>query len=123
MYSLLMMCYQASIGGDQTGFVGNPIIEPGNQAIRLFDPCASPTGQGCTLFEDPMNLKLIADRWYPSAIRVFDGSLLIAGGMHVEAIFYNVDPENSFEFFPRKEETVRPSAFLERSLPANLFPR
>ena len=43
--------------------------------------------------------------------------------MHVEAEFYNVDPENSFEFFPRKEDTVRPSAFLERSLPANLFPR
>ena len=43
--------------------------------------------------------------------------------MHVEAVFYNTDPENSFEFFPRKEDTVRPSAFLERSLPANLFPR
>ena len=43
--------------------------------------------------------------------------------MHVEAVFYNVDPENSFEFFPPKEDTVRPSAFLERSLPANLFPR
>ena len=43
--------------------------------------------------------------------------------MHVEAEFYNVDPENSFEFFPRKENTVRPSAFLERALPANLFPR
>lgn len=41
----------------------------------------------------------------------------------MEATFYNVDPENSFEFFPRKEETVRPSAFLERSLPTNMFPR
>ena len=43
--------------------------------------------------------------------------------MHVEAVFYNVDPANSIEFFPRKEETARPSPFLERSLPANLFPR
>ena len=91
-------------------------------AIRLFEPCASPVGEGCTVFEDP-NLILQAKRWYPSAIRIFDGSLLIVGGMHVEAIFYNTDPENSFEFFPRKEDTVRPSAFLERSLPANLFPR
>ncbi|KAH9939374.1 glyoxal oxidase precursor [Epithele typhae] len=112
----------ASIGGDQTGFAGNPVIQPGNQAIRLFEPCASPTGEGCTLFESP-ELILIAERWYPSAIRIFDGSLLIAGGMHGEAVFYNIDPENSFEFFPRKEQTVRPSAFLERALPANLFPR
>ncbi|KAI0737814.1 glyoxal oxidase precursor [Daedaleopsis nitida] len=120
--ALLSNGTMASIGGDQTGFPGNPIIKPGNQAIRLLGPCASPTGEGCTLFEDP-NLTLLVERWYPSAIRIFDGSLLIAGGMHVEAVFYNVDPENSFEFFPRKEKTVRPSAFLERALPANLFPR
>ena len=48
---------------------------------------------------------------------------MIVGGTHVNANFYNVDPENSFEFFPRKENTVRPSAFLKRALPANLFPR
>ena len=75
------------------------------------------------LFEDPVNLRLIAYRWYPSSIRIFDGSLLIVGGMHRQAVFYNVDPENSFEFYPRKENTVRPSAFLKRSLPTNMFPR
>ncbi|EJF62425.1 hypothetical protein DICSQDRAFT_201380 [Dichomitus squalens LYAD-421 SS1] len=111
-----------SIGGDQMGFPGNPIIKPGTQAIRLFDPCASLTGEGCTLFEDP-NLILIEKRWYPSTARIFDGSLIIVGGMHEEAAFYNIDPANSFEFFPRKEQTARPSAFLERSLPTNLFPR
>ncbi len=63
-------------------------------------------------------------RYYPSSIRIFDGSLMIIGGAHVNADFYNDDtPENSFEFFPRKEDAVRPSAFLERSQPANLFPR
>ena len=70
-----------------------------------------------------MNLHMLAKRWYPSSIRIFDGSLMIIGGTHVNAAFYNIDPENSFEFFPRKEDTVRPSAFLERSLPSNLFPR
>ena len=95
----------------------------GLQAIRLFHPCNDPAGVGCTLFEDPTTLKLLAKRWYTTAIRIFDGSLLVAGGMHVQAVFYNVDPENSFEFFPRKEDAVRPSAFLEKSLPANLFPR
>ena len=67
-------------------------------------------------------MTLIAPRWYTSSIRIFDGSLLIAGGSSVLSKFYNVQPENSFEFFPRKEQTVRPSAFLERALPANLFP-
>ena len=103
--------------------MGNPAIQPGNQAIRIFEPCASPTGEGCTVFEDPATLHLLAKRWYPTAIRIFDGSLLIVGGTHVNAAFYNVDPENSYEFFPPKEDTVRPSAFLERSLPSNLFPR
>ena len=55
-------------------------------------------------------------------MRIFDGSLLIIGGSHEETPFYNVDPALSFEFFPRKEDAVRPSAFLERTLPANLFP-
>nr|VWO96342.1 Nitrogen assimilation transcription factor nit-4 [Ganoderma boninense] len=121
--ALLSNGTMASVGGDPRGFVGNPAIQPGNQAIRIFEPCASPTGEGCTLFEDPATLHLLADRWYPSSIRIFDGSLLIVGGTHVNNNFYNVNPENSFEFFPPKESTVRPSAFLERSLPANLFPR
>ena len=75
------------------------------------------------MFEDPATLHLQERRWYPSSIRIFDGSLMIVGGTHVNANFYNVDPENSFEFFPRKEDTVRPSAFLQRSLPSNMFPR
>ncbi|CAK5262141.1 unnamed protein product, partial [Mycena citricolor] len=49
---------------------------------------------------------------------------MIVGGIHEETPFYNTDPVNSFEFFPSKDGGVpRPSAFLERSLPANLFPR
>ncbi|KAI0316192.1 glyoxal oxidase N-terminus-domain-containing protein [Amylostereum chailletii] len=113
-----------SIGGDPRGFVGNPSIEPGPNAIRIFEPCASPDGDGCLLFEDPLTLTLAAPRWYPSSVRIFDGSLMIIGGSHVNANFYNVDPENSFEFFPPKDNgVVRPSAFLERSLPANMFPR
>lgn len=73
------------------------------------------------MFEDP-NLTLIAKRWYTSSVRIFDGSLMIIGGSSIQSNFYNTAPENSFEFFPRKEQTVRPSAFLERALPANLFP-
>ncbi len=114
---------KVSIGGDPNGFPGNPGIQPGQQAIRLFEPCASPTGEGCTVFEDPVNLHLLEKRWYPSSARIFDGSLLIVGGMHEDAAFYNIDPALSFEFFPPKESAPRPSEFLKRSLPANLFPR
>ncbi|KAI0832917.1 glyoxal oxidase N-terminus-domain-containing protein [Trametes gibbosa] len=121
--ALLSNGTMVSVGGDPNGFVGNPTIRPGNQAIRIFEPCASPTGEGCTLFEDPDNLHLLEKRWYPSTIRIFDGSLLIVGGMHEDTPFYNTDPALSFEFFPPKESTPRPSAFLERSLPSNLFPR
>ncbi|KAI0684372.1 glyoxal oxidase precursor [Earliella scabrosa] len=121
--ALLSNGTMVSVGGDPRGFPGNPAIHPGNTGLRIFEPCASPTGEGCTLFEDPANIHLLARRWYPTAIRIFDGSLMIIGGTHVNAAFYNIDPENSFEFFPRKEDAVRPSAFLERSLPANLFPR
>ena len=75
------------------------------------------------MFEDPATLHLQERRWYPSSIRIFDGSLLIVGGMHEDTPFFNTDPALSFEFFPPKEDKPRPSAFLQRSLPANLFPR
>ncbi|PIL37702.1 hypothetical protein GSI_01396 [Ganoderma sinense ZZ0214-1] len=121
--ALLSNGTMVSVGGDPNGFVGNPGIQPGQQAIRIFEPCASPTGEGCTVFEDPVNLHLLEKRWYPSSARIFDGSLLIVGGMHEDAAFYNIDPALSFEFFPPKDSAPRPSEFLKRSLPANLFPR
>ncbi|KAJ6615474.1 glyoxal oxidase precursor [Mycena sp. CBHHK59/15] len=79
---------------------------------------------GMHLFDSPDLVHLAETRWYPSSLRIFDGSLMIVGGIHEATPFYNTDPVNSFEFFPSKEGGVpRPSAFLERSLPANLFPR
>ncbi|KAI0650925.1 glyoxal oxidase N-terminus-domain-containing protein [Trametes meyenii] len=121
--ALLSNGSMASVGGDPDGFPGNPGIRPGQQAIRIFEPCASANGDGCTLFEDPVNLHLFEKRWYPSSIRIFDGSLLIVGGMHEDTPFVNTDPALSFEFFPPKDSAPRPSEFLKRSLPANLFPR
>ncbi|KAF7424119.1 hypothetical protein PC9H_009422 [Pleurotus ostreatus] len=109
-----------SIGGDAPG---GGINQAGNQAIRIFEPCASPSGEGCTLFENLETHHLFERRWYASTLRIFDGSLMIVGGTHANTKFYNIDPVNSFEFFPKKEATTRPSAFLERALPANLFPR
>ncbi|KAJ7269900.1 glyoxal oxidase precursor [Mycena rebaudengoi] len=94
------------------------------RGIRIFEPCAHPNGVGCTLFDDPKTLHLAETRWYTTAIRIFDGSLIVVGGTHVLTPFYNNDPVNSFGFFPKKDGGApRPSAFLERSLKVNLFPR
>ncbi|KAI0757977.1 glyoxal oxidase N-terminus-domain-containing protein [Fomes fomentarius] len=96
-----------SVGGGPHGFDGNPgVILTGPAAICIFEPCASPVGDGCTLFDDPQTLTLLENRWYTSSIRIFDGSLMIFGGSHTTAKFYNIDPAHSFEFFLRKEETI-----------------
>lgn len=51
---------------------------------------------------------------------------MVAGGIHTNTPFYNTPnlTESSFEFFPPKDGGVpRHSPFLDRTLPANLFPR
>ncbi|KAJ7609532.1 glyoxal oxidase N-terminus-domain-containing protein [Roridomyces roridus] len=102
--------------------------QDGRMAIRHFGPCTSPdgTGPGCTVFEDPENLHLQVMRWYPTAVRIPDGGLMVIGGSHGLTMF-NVPEgaENTIEFVPtRKGETaLRPSKFLEDTIPANLFPR
>ncbi|KAF8528732.1 glyoxal oxidase precursor [Gautieria morchelliformis] len=111
-----------SVGGNNLPLI--PQAQDGTMGIRIFEPCTSPSGAGCTLFEDPQTVHLAVTRWYTSALRIFDGSLMIIGGMHESTPFYNTDPVNSIEFFPPKDAGVpRASPFLERSLPANLFPR
>ena len=37
----------------------------GLQALRLFTPCTDGT---CDIFEDPANLHLTSNRWYPSSV-------------------------------------------------------
>ncbi|KAF8500736.1 glyoxal oxidase precursor [Gautieria morchelliformis] len=114
--------------GTMVGVGGNipaiPQAVDGRMGIRIFEPCTSPSGAGCTVFDDPETVHLAETRWYTSALRIFDGSLMIIGGMHESTPFYNTDPVNSIEFFPPKDAGVpRASPFLQRSLPANLFPR
>ena len=107
--------------------IENPDDEPdqdGRMSIRLFGPCEDAAGVGCDLFDDPEALHLNTTRWYTSTVRTFDGSIMIIGGTHDETPFFNVDPVNSFEFFPKKDNGgVRDSPFLARTVPANLFPR
>ncbi|KAF8879176.1 glyoxal oxidase precursor [Mucidula mucida] len=122
--ALLSNGTMVSLGGNPTE---NPGLVPdagGLMGLRIFEPCADPAGTDCTIFEDPVNLHLAEKRWYPSSARIFDGSLMIVGGTHINTLFYNFDPANSFEFFPPKDDGVpRPSDFLARTVPTNLFPR
>ncbi|KAJ7683556.1 glyoxal oxidase precursor [Mycena rosella] len=120
--SLLSNGTMVSVGGNF--LAGTSSASDGRMALRIFEPCPSANGAGCTLFDNPDLVHLTETRWYPSSLRIFDGSLMVVGGIHEATLFYNTDPVNSFEFFPSKDGAVpRPSAFLERSLPANLFPR
>ncbi|KAJ3901668.1 glyoxal oxidase precursor [Lentinula edodes] len=125
--ALLSNGTMVSVGGQASELPPGVTVPPdadGRMGIRIFEPCADPAGLNCTLFEDPATLHLAANRWYTSAIRIFDGSLMIIGGTHEETPFYNTDPENSFEFFPPKDNgQTRFSPFLARTVPTNLFPR
>ncbi|KAF8910286.1 glyoxal oxidase precursor [Mucidula mucida] len=113
-----------SLGGNPLENLDTVPDKDGLMALRIFEPCLDPSGASCTLFEDPDNIHLAEKRWYPSSARIFDGSLLIVGGTHTPAAFYNIDPANTFEFFPSKDGGVpRTSDFLERTVPTNLFPR
>ncbi|KAJ7590384.1 glyoxal oxidase precursor [Mycena floridula] len=119
--------------GTMVSVEGNPVenadINPDRDSymgLRIFEPCTDPSGASCTLYEDPKTLHLAAPRWYPSSLRIFDGSLMVVGGIHIPTLFYNTldEAEDTFEFFPPKDDGIpRPSPFLERTLGANLFPR
>ncbi|KAF5355836.1 hypothetical protein D9756_004311 [Leucocoprinus leucothites] len=111
-----------SVGGHRGTVV--PQAGDGLMGVRIWEPCEDPTGESCTLFDDPSVIHLAEDRWYPSSCRIFDGSLFVAGGMHVPTPFYNTDPANTYEFWPPKDGgATRPSAFLARAGPSNMFPR
>ncbi|KAJ7574868.1 glyoxal oxidase N-terminus-domain-containing protein [Mycena floridula] len=64
--------------GTMVSVVENRTIDPdgdGYMGIRIFEPCDDRNGLGYTLFKDPENFNLAAMRWYPSSLRIFDGSL------------------------------------------------
>lgn len=67
---------------------GNPVVESstgaadfgdvnGLQAIRMFNPCDD--GK-CDVLESPNQIRMASARWYNSATRLDDGSVMIIGG-------------------------------------------
>ncbi|KAJ7918213.1 glyoxal oxidase precursor [Mycena leptocephala] len=79
--------------------------------IRLFGPCTSPTGENC-------HIHLAVTRWYPTGLRIPDGSLMIIGGSNIIPSITRVRPRRT-----ASTGTVRPSQFLLDAEPVNMFPR
>jgi len=67
-----------SVGGNPQQTYINDKAQDGLAAIRLFTPC---TNSKCDVYENPSRIRMTSPRWYPSTVRLTDGSLMIAGGM------------------------------------------
>jgi hypothetical protein len=94
----------------------------GRQSLRILEPCLG-SDENCNVL-DMVNASSVI-RWYPTTLRITDGSALIIGGA-TENVFMNNHTINqpSVSFFPS-----RPSSpikfdfpFLNRTINANLFP-
>ncbi|KAJ7467804.1 glyoxal oxidase N-terminus-domain-containing protein [Mycena galericulata] len=103
---------------------GNPIVITGAnglQGLRLFTPCSNGT---CDVYENPNRIRLTSARWYPSSVRIEDGSIIIFGGSVSGGPGQN---NPTYEFFPPKNINgfnglQIPSPFLTTTLNGNQFP-
>ncbi|KAJ7607955.1 glyoxal oxidase N-terminus-domain-containing protein [Roridomyces roridus] len=107
---------------------GNPVVitgASGLQGLRLFTPCSTGT---CDVYENPTRIRLTSARWYPSSVRIQDGSIIIFGGYVNGGFINNAGMNNpSYEFFPPKNINgfnglKIPSQFLKDTLNGNHFP-
>lgn len=86
--------------------------------IRLYTPDGSPGVPGKNDWqENYQEVSLQAGRWYPSAMQMTNGSILVVGGEDGS----NGAPVPSLELLPRSGSTVY-CDFLDRTDPYNLYP-
>lgn len=89
--------------------------------IRLYWPDGSPGVASTHDWQENVNeLKLQLGRWYPSAMTMTNGSILVVGG----EIGSNGPPQPSLEILPTPAggNTYVPLDFLQRTDPNNLYP-
>uniref|UniRef100_A0A0W0F0Z7 Copper radical oxidase n=1 Tax=Moniliophthora roreri TaxID=221103 RepID=A0A0W0F0Z7_MONRR len=97
----------------------------GLQGLRLFNPC---TNGACDLYENPSRIRLTSNRWYPSSVRIEDGSVIIWGGSTSGGFINGAGINNpSYEFYPPKNINgfnglKIPSQFMVDTLNGNHFP-
>lgn len=91
-----------------------------NYGIRLYWPDGSAGVKGVNQWtEDPTNLQLLVPRWYPSAMIMANGSILVVGG----EIGQNADEQPNLELLPRQGGgNLVNLDFLARTHPFNLYP-
>lgn len=91
-----------------------------NYGIRLYWPDGSAGVKGTHQWtEDPNNLQLLVPRWYPSAMIMANGSVLVVGG----EIGQNADEQPNLELLPRSGGgNLVYLDFLQRTHPFNLYP-
>ncbi|EKD12599.1 copper radical oxidase [Drepanopeziza brunnea f. sp. 'multigermtubi' MB_m1] len=90
-----------------------------NYGIRLYWPDGSAGVKGTQQWtEDPNNLQLLVPRWYPSAMIMANGSILVVGG----EIGQNADQQPNLEILPRTGGGTVYLDFLQRTHPFNLYP-
>ncbi|KDQ60917.1 glyoxal oxidase [Jaapia argillacea MUCL 33604] len=125
--------------GTMVNVGGNPVVGShtsaadfgdldGLQAVRIFLPCDSDTGDGCEIYEDHTRIRLASPRWYNTVIRIPDGSAMIIGGSKRGGWINNGTVNNpTIEYFPPK--SIHNSnglpitlPFLVDTLNSNLFP-
>ncbi|KAL0071197.1 hypothetical protein AAF712_001762 [Marasmius tenuissimus] len=107
---------------------GNPMVGSGSnglQGLRMFNPC---TNGACDVYENPTRIRLTSKRWYPSSVRIEDGSVIIWGGSTSGGFINGASVNNpSYEFFPPKNINgangvqIR-SQFMVDTLNGNHFP-
>ncbi|KIL69989.1 copper radical oxidase [Amanita muscaria Koide BX008] len=115
---------------------GNPVVDShtspgdfgdrdGRQAVRMIEPC---DGTDCTILEDRNRIRMASPRWYPTVVRISDGSAMIIGGSKRGGWMNNDTVNNpTIEYFPSKD--IHGSnglpihmPFFVDTLNANLFP-
>ncbi|KAG8696208.1 hypothetical protein FRC09_008661 [Ceratobasidium sp. 395] len=116
----------ANVGGNPMVSSTNASAANGLQGMRLFNSCKDT--ENCDMQEWPKRVRLTSSRWYPSSVRIPDGSTIIFGGAQGGS-WTNSGPLNNptYEFFPAKNINGYngmqiPSPFLKDSLPHNMFP-
>lgn len=101
-----------------------------NYGVRMYLPDGSPGVKGTNQWvEDKVHLKLQVPRWYPSALVMANGSILVVGG----EIGQNAAEQPTLEILPATgvpdastqsgySNTTKYLDFLDRTAPFNLYP-
>lgn len=91
---------------------------PSTEGIRLYWPDGKPGVWGKNDWEENVQaVHLLAGRWYPSAMMLANGSILVMGGQEGS----NGAPVPSLELLPRTGN-LQHCDYLERTDPNNLYP-